>query len=277
MLNDIKRLLLLTLSAPVKPGSVHRLMGDFDFERRLLELVEVEPYIEEAYRRGQMLGQGKITAQELGLGSIISKALRAASAGSEETPLVGLWSAAVSVAAMDGYAAESNMRMYESLRILMLRTLYASLPDDGAELLEGISDVGDSDLISYLSSRNVTENYVRSNKMTLGDLFEALSEVDKGFAINLRGHEWLLQLTRKYEGSRSLLGGLVKVYLTVASEVSGDSELASAAGRQELDLVGLMKLDRRLSGSRAGLNRSLGAVFLSAFLAVSSNKAPKGL
>ncbi len=277
MLSDVKRLLLLTLSVPVKPGSIHRLMVDLDFERRLLELVEVEPYLEEASRRGQMLGQGKITAQELGIGGIISRALRAASEGSEETPLVGLWSAAVSVAAMDGYVAASNMRVHDSLRVLMLRTLYASPPDDGVELLEGISDVGDSDLISHVSSRNVTENYVRSNKLTLGDLFEVLSEVDKGFALNLKGYEWLLELTRKYEASRSLLGGLVKVYLTVASQISGDPELTSASGRQELDLANLMRLDRRLSGSREGLNRSLGAVFLSALLAVSSNKAPKSL
>jgi len=50
LLTDLKRAVLLTISAPIKPGSVHRLMGDVDFERRLLEYVAVEPHLEEAYR-----------------------------------------------------------------------------------------------------------------------------------------------------------------------------------------------------------------------------------
>ncbi len=277
MLADVRRLLLLTLSAPVKPGSVHRLMGDVDFERRLLEFVEVEPYLEEAHRRGQMLGQGKITAQELGLGGVISRALRSASEGSEETPLVGLWSAAIAVSAMDGYASASNIKVYESLRLLVLRTLYASLPEDSVELLEGISNVGDFDLVSHVSSRNLTENYVRSNKLTLGDVFEVLAEVDKGFTLNMRSYEWLLELTKRYEESRSLVAGFVRAYLAVSSQLSGDPELASALSRHEIDLAQLVKLDRKLMGSREGLNRALGAVFLSAFLAVSSGKAPRGL
>ncbi|MGC9210118.1 MAG: hypothetical protein ACP5FT_02480 [Acidilobus sp.] len=270
---NIKRLALLTLSAPIKPGSVHRLMNDVDFERRLLEFVEVEPLVDEAYRRGQMLAKGEITAQDLGLGALISKGLKAASEASGEVPLVGLWSAAITVSSIDGYASASGVRVHESLRVLMLRTLYASLPEDAVNLLEGIEDVGDSDLISHASYRNITENYVSSNKLSLGDLFEVLAEVDRGFSLNLRNYEWLLELSRGYEATRSLLVSMTRSYLTIASELAGDQEMASMAKRHELDVATLLKLDRRLASQRALLNRSLGGVFLTAYLATSSGKA----
>ncbi|MGC9071895.1 MAG: hypothetical protein ACP5HK_04290 [Acidilobus sp.] len=277
MLVDIKRLALLTLSVPIKPGSVHRLMGDVDFERRLLEFVEVEPLIEEAHRRGHMLARGEITAQELGLGALISKALKAASEVSSEVPLVGLWSATLTMASMDGYAAASGLKVHDSLRVLMLRTLYASLPEDAVYLLEGVSDVGDTELLNQVSQRDMTENYVTSNKLSLGDLFEVLAEVDKGFSVNLRNYEWLLNLSRNYESSRSLVAGMTRAYLAIASELTGDPELTSMARRQELELSQLLKMDRRLASSRGLLNRSLGGVFLTAFLATSSGKAPRGI
>jgi len=276
LLTDLKRAVLLTISAPIKPGSVHRLMGDVDFERRLLEYVAVEPHLEEAYRRGRALGEGKLSAQELGLGEVLARALKDSFESSGETPLVGLWSAAVTAAAMVGYSSASNVKMYESLRTLITRILYSSLPDDVIDLVEGIGDSGDVDLLEHLSRRNLTENYVKSNGLSLGDAFELLSEVDKGFSINLKGYEWLLGLTRLYEGLRSPLAGVVRVYLAVASELSKSLELLDLSKRHEIDPSQLLRADRQLSSMRGSLNRSLGAVFLSLFLAMASGKAPRG-
>ncbi|MDT7867665.1 MAG: hypothetical protein RQ853_04545, partial [Acidianus sp.] len=141
---------------------------------------------------------------------------------------------------------------------------------------EGIGDSGDVDLLEHLSRRNLTENYVKSNGLSLGDAFELLSEVDRGFSINLKGYEWLLGLIRLYEGLRSPLAGVVKVYLAVASELSKSPELLDLSKRREIDPSQLLRADRQLSSMRGSLNRSLGAVFLSLFLAMASGKAPRG-
>jgi len=117
---------------------------------------------------------------------------------------------------------------------------------------------------------------VKSNGLSLGDAFELLSEVDKGFSINLKGYEWLLGLTRLYEGLRSPLAGVVRVYLAVASELSKSLELLDLSKRHEIDPSQLLRADRQLSSMRGSLNRSLGAVFLSLFLAMASGKAPRG-
>nr|MEB3859684.1 hypothetical protein [Desulfurococcales archaeon] len=48
----LSEILHITLSTPVKPGSYHRFMPSADFEKRIVEVLVVEEFMKEGYRRG---------------------------------------------------------------------------------------------------------------------------------------------------------------------------------------------------------------------------------
>ena len=265
---------MLTLSAPIKPGAVHRLMVDEDFERRLYEAVEVMPLVEEAYRRGGLVADGRLSSRELSLGNIIGRALRAAFEASGELPLVGLWTAGVVAAALDGYAGSANMRLQENLKTVTTRILYGSSQADVEALTEALSDVGDSDVLQVLEADGISLSNVSMKAPTLGDLFEIAQKVDSGFMVNVRGLDQVVSLARLFEGAKTPVAGVVKVYLRLAADLRKGEDLELLARSSELEPASLLRLDRSLARDRPSLNRLLGGVFLAAYVHNISSRAP---
>lgn len=255
---------MLTLSAPIKPGAVHRLMPDSDFERRLYEVVEVVPYIDEAYKRSQLVAEGRLSSKDLGLGAIIGKALRSAFDASGELPLVGLWSAAVVAGAVEGYSESANLKMPDNLKVVTTRLLYGSSLYDVEAFIESLSDVGDSDLLQFLENNGISPSNVQLRAPTLGDLFEIAQGLDRGFMINAKGVEQLIGLVKLFDEVKGVIAGIVKVYMQLASEVVKGSGIALTS--RSLDPGLLLKLDKALVQDRATLNRVLGGVFLTSYI-----------
>lgn len=252
----------------MKPGAIHRYSNDLDFERRLYEMIEVLPMLEEAYRRGQMLADGRIAASEMDLGNIIGKALRAAMEASGERPLVGLWSAGVVSAAIEGYADEAGIKAGGSLRSLVTRILYSTTLRDSESFLEALSGVGDSDLINAIESKGFSASSLQLSSPSLGDLFEAASSVDKGFMINSKEYGELVELSKVISSSKNIAVGVVKAYLQLAGSALKLKDLYDLSQHAELDASTLVKLDRKYAPQRDLLNRLLGGVFLATYVAV---------
>lgn len=264
LLSTVKRSLMLTLSAPIKPGAIHRLVPDSDFERRLYEVMEVIPYIDEAYRKSQLVAEGRLSSKELGLGLVIGKALRSAFDASGELPLVGLWSAAVVAGAIEGYSETANLKIPDNLKLITTRLLYGSSTYDVEALIEALSDVGDSDLLQFLENNGVSPGNIQLRAPTLGDLFEVAQGLDKGFMINSRGVEQIMGLSKLFDEAKGAIAGVVKVYMQLASEVIKGPDLALAS--RSLDPAVLLKLDKTLAQNRVTLNRTLGGVFLASYI-----------
>jgi hypothetical protein len=72
----LKALTFITLSAPVKPGTVNRISLDSEFEARLLEALTLVEFIDKAYTRGRELAEGRIAAHSMSLGDLMASALR---------------------------------------------------------------------------------------------------------------------------------------------------------------------------------------------------------
>jgi len=72
----LKALTFITLSAPVKPGTVNRMSPDSEFEARLLEALALVEFIDKAYTRGRELAEGRIAAHNMSLGDLMASALR---------------------------------------------------------------------------------------------------------------------------------------------------------------------------------------------------------
>jgi hypothetical protein len=266
-------LLALTLSAPIKPGAVHRLIVDEDFERRLYEAIEVMPLVDEAFRRAGLVAEGRLSSRELGLGNIIGKALRSAFDASGELPLVGLWAAGLVTAAIDGYAENANVRLPEGLKTIAMRLLYGSSQSDVEALVEALSDVGDSEVLQSVEAEGLTLSSISMRTQSLGELFEVIQRVDRGFMMNAKGIDQVIALSKLFSGARSPVAGVVKVYLRLAADLKGGGELDILARSSELDPTSLLKLDRTLSRERPTLNRLLGGVFLAAYVGASSRAA----
>ncbi len=272
MERDIKRALLLTLSSPLKPGALHRLTYDYEYELRLYEALEVLELLGEARQRGQQIALGKVSGSEAGLGSIMAKAVIRAFEASGLKPLTGLWTASVAVAAIDGYASAANLRVSDSLHVLITRVLYSATGSDASQLLEALSDVADSELVSYASDRGLSPNYVTSSSMGLGDLFEVLSNIDTGFMLNLKRYEDLLHLSKELEASKTVYEGLSKAYLELAGKLLGRNLIGSS--RTKIDTRWLASLDRDLQPERQKLNRALGGLFVATYLSLVDGRLP---
>ena len=270
-LHALKEAYLLTLSAPIKPGAVHRLAGDPEFELRLVEFVSIEDFLQEAYRRGYMVGRGDIEARNLGLGRYISDALKRSFERTGTRPITGLVSASISLASIIGYYEGSgtsdplSSAVKKAVRVL----LYASPPDDAVFLLEGIEAIGDSDLLLHLDNKSITKRRITLNNLSIGDIFEVLYELDTGFILNLRSLSDLSLIIDIIKKSPNAIAATVEAYLFIA-EKRGLFD-ASKIIKSKNPLAELAKLDKTLT-SRKQFNRLLGSVFVG--IATSNYEGP---
>ncbi len=259
---DILKFVVLTISTPLKPGSIHRLSPDPEFEHRLVEVLSIAPYIEEAYRRGSELAHGRITSQNLGLGSLIGQSYRRAFEEADIKPLPGLAASCITLSAIIAYSLESSLDPLQNIYRLILNTIYRSGPDDAISMIEGMEAVGFSDELLHLEYRGITKRSIKLESRSLGDVFEALSDRDKGFLLNIRSYSYLLRLARIAQESRSIVHAILRTYLELASTV--DPRFRDIKNRR-IDARSLAKLDREVRAS-GRLDSLLGGVFIAVYL-----------
>lgn len=261
----LKASLMVTLSAPVKPGALTRLSPGFEFEKRLVEAVIILDYVDEAYDRGRLLADGRLTAQKIGLGELVSEALRDAYRKTGLKPLPGLASAAITLSTLKGFTDKQSVGLRGALRGSTNIILYRSSPEDAMELLEGLEAVSSTEHLSFLDKMRITKTKVKLEALTLGDLYEILGEVDSGFWLNAKKLDKLLEYSKTAAAERSLTLAATKSFITMAVE-KGLGELEKLDGT---NIVEALKIDRSLRGKGYNLNYLLGGAFIAAALAAS--------
>ncbi|MFN4046349.1 MAG: hypothetical protein ACK4H7_03310, partial [Acidilobaceae archaeon] len=214
----LKASLMVTLSAPVKPGALTRLSPGFEFEKRLVEAMIILEHVEEAYDRGRLLADGRLAAQKIGLGELVSEALRDAYRKTGLKPLPGLASAAITISALKGFTDRQNAGLRGALRSSTNIVLYRSSPEDAMKLLEGLEAVSSTEYLSFLDKMGITKSRIKLEALTLGDLYEILGEVDSGFWLNAKKLEKLLEYSRTAAAERSLTLAAIKSFITIAVE-----------------------------------------------------------
>jgi len=259
----LKALIFITLSVPFKPGTVNRLTLDHEFELRLLEAIPLAELVDKAYLRGRELAEGRITAQNLGLGGLVAQALRSSMQLTGLRPLVGLAVATLTLSTLKGVSDAQGRGLKGSLRQSLLYTLYRSSPDDSIKLVEGMESVGASRILSYLEGRGVTRSRISLEGLTLGHLFELLSSVDTGFMLNLRDLDLILELSRRAGGEKNVVMGVFRAYVDLAS----NRKILDTWGFELRSLHELLKLDRSLRSRRDELDSLIGGVYIVATLA----------
>ncbi|MEB3759695.1 MAG: hypothetical protein GSR81_02490 [Desulfurococcales archaeon] len=261
MLNALYEAYLITLSSPIKPGALHRLTKDPEYEIRLLEFVSVQEFIEESYKRGYMLGRGDLDSKHLGLGRYIADALKKAFERTSIRPITGLISASITLASILGYYTASSQKksFEETLRKTVTTILYSSSPEDTINIVEGLEAVSDSDLLLHLDRKGITKRSITLNAVTVGDLFEALSDIDTGFMLNVRNLNRLTTLIASARKSPTFIGAVVEVYIKLA-DMTGYLDLSDILETKN-PLGELAKLDAKLV-DRQRFNRLLGGTFI---------------
>ena len=239
----------LTLSAPIKPGALHRLIASPEYEIRLVEMVSVVPSLEEAYRRGEALARGSIDARMLGLGALTGKALLSAFEKTEVRPLSGLIASMVAASAALGYyRGLGKISPPEALRRIA-KYLYSSPPEDSIALIRGLEAVTERDLILLLDRSGITPNRIELEGIRLGDIYEILSTLDKGFLVNLRGVNTIFELRSEIVNSSNIVEGIVRAYIRL---------LPPKYKPVRLDLKELLRIDKSLRDRR--FTRLLGPI-----------------
>ena len=258
----LRILLALTVSTPIKPGAVHRLLDNPLFEKRLVEAIIVSEVMEDAYARGREVALGDRPAQALGLGGLIAQAYRRSFEVVDVRPLTGLSAAAVSMAAIAGYLDGIGKGLREGLRQGVLTLLYSGGGRDSIEFIEGLEAVGDSDALLHLEREGLSKRVVSLEDIPLGDVFEKLSSFDLGFLVNLRGYQSIMDLARRAERAKSLAAAILASYLTLL-------EREGVRLEKPLTVRRLAQLDRELR-ERGGRDRLLGAVFAATSIVLDS-------
>ncbi len=266
MLNGIYDAYLVTLSSPVKPGTIHRLIKDPEFELRLLEFVTIQEFIDSAFKRGYMLGRGDIDSKHLGIGKYIADALKKSLERTGIRPLTGMIASSITLASLLGYhtATQSKKSFEETIRKSVATILYSTNPEETIAILEGLEAIGDSDLILHLDNRGITKRKITLNTITLGDFYEILAEIDTGFLLNLKTLNTALSLATDAKKSSTFIGAVVETYVKLADKAGYFSMEQIVKSKNPLSE--LSKLDSKIV-ERQKYNRLLGGTFLAVAIA----------
>ncbi len=261
----LKASLIVTLSAPVKPGALTRLTLGFEFEKRLVESLIILDYVDEAYYRGKLLADGRIIIQKIGLGELVSEALRDAYRKTGLKPLPGLAAAALTLSTLKGFADKQGAGLRGALRGSMNLILYRGSPEDTLKLLEGLEAISSTEHLSRLDVMGVTKARVKLEALTLGDLYEILGEIDTGFWINTKKLDKLLEYSKIAAVEKSMTLAVAKSFAAIAVE-KGLRELEKLEGTS---MVEVLKIDRSLRSRGYNLDHLLGGTFIALALAAS--------
>jgi len=220
-LRDIDRLrasLLIVLSAPLKPGALHRLVADPRFEVKLAEAAALYKFIDEAVGKGTQLGRGKLEYKGLGLGRLFGEAARDLLDFTGEKPLPGLVYAALVSGLVYGYSAATGSKPSEAARKLSKHAVYGSSPEDAVEFVEGLEAIGASDLVWALENEGYTKRSIRLNSYSIGDITEKLGSMDTGFLFNLVGYRVLQEAIREALASKSMVEATARAFYRLGVE-----------------------------------------------------------
>jgi len=260
---DISLATLVFLSAPVKPGAVHRLQPGWGYEVRLAEAAVYGEAVAEAYRRGRQLWRGERDARSMGLGGLIKAYAIRAFEKTGERPLVGLLSSLVVSSALIGYSEAAREKPSAALSRFIQYSLYRAPPSEAVSLIDALEAVGAGEYVSYLDSRGVTRRSVELNATPIGDVFEVLGGVDSGFWLNLRGYSSVLEAARESRGAGSLAEASIRAFRKVASLMGFKVEGSS--------LRELLKLDAELRRRGASFEGAMGGALAAVLIHYAEN------
>ena len=253
----LKALTFITLSAPVKPGTVNRISLDSEFEARLLEALTLVEFIDKAYTRGRELAEGRIAAHNMSLGDLMASALRSSMQLTGLKPILGLTVASITLSTLKGLSDSQGRSLRGSLRHLITSTLYRSSPEDSVKLVEGLEATGMSNALTHLRNQGVTRSRISLEALTLGHLYEILSYVDTGFMLNLKDLDIVLELSKKVVEEKNVIAAVSKAYVELAS----GRRIIDARGFSLKSLSDLLRLDASLRARREELDSLLGGVY----------------
>lgn len=261
---DIAATALVFISAPVKPGSLHRLQIGWDYEARIAEVAMYCGAVREAFERGRQLWRGERDTRSISLGGIIrSYALKAFDKIGEE-PLIGLLASLTVSSSLLGYSEAAQEKPSPLLPRFIQYALYRSLPVDALNLLEALEAVGASSYVLQLDSRGINRRTIELQSLPLGELFEALSSIDSGFWLNLRSYSSVLRIAREASRAGSLVEASLATYGLVADAL-GVKVNSSLPVREAL------KIDMDLRRKGVNLHAALGGALAAVLIAYAEN------
>ncbi|NOZ31360.1 MAG: hypothetical protein GXO68_05385 [Crenarchaeota archaeon] len=261
-LDKLKQALMLTLSVPVKPGAVHRLRLDALFEARLSEAVVLTRYMEEAYEKGVQLAKGSVDTKSLGLGKLYSQAVIDAFDFVGKRPLPGLFYSGIMLSVVAGYSSETGKDVITEANKLVRLVPYGSDVEDTLALIEGLEGVGASDHLLALDQQGISKRSVRLHALSIGDVAEKLSSIDKGFLYNLRGYGLLKETANSLLTCSNLVEAILRAYYYLGVKMEIFKRINEGTSLMRY----FMELDRGEYKKRYDNDQLLGAVLFVAGL-----------
>ncbi len=258
---DIAVATLIFLSAPVKPGGVHRLQPGWGYEARLAEAAVYWEAASEAFQRGRQLWRGERDSRTLALGSLVRAYAIRAFEKTGEKPMLGVLTSLVVASSLIGYSEASGGKASAALPRFVQYALYRSPSSEALSLLEAMEAVGASEYILHLDSRGVNRRTIELQGLPMGDVFEALSGVDSGFWLNLRSYGRVLDVAREAGRAESLVEASLAAFKAAAGIMGAKLE---AQGVREA-----LKLDAELRKRGVSLEPAMGGALAGLLLAYS--------
>ena len=270
-MDNVVRLLLdsyyLSAHAYVKPGCVHRLSSGRGLDEYVSTAHALAPLLPQAYEAGESVAKGRKGFPEIGLGSLVLKAVREIYSWMGRAPELEPVLAGIlfSVAAGHYFYSKNSLEASGIMRSMML-LLSSTVSKDAEAFYDAVKTSRSTWLAETLEAKGITKSRIDLEGLNLADVIRELSDATPLFQGLSTGRSMIQDIYRNivrvYGDTRNPNKAVVEAYVALVMDRFEGKYRRMLEEAISLGLMDtrkgaskLLELDRELRRNRVDFNK----------------------
>lgn len=206
----------------IKPGVPHRLSLDREPELILRTVHSIIGRIYDAALLGLKLRKGEVGYPELGIGQLLSSALKEAYITIGKPPLLDVVVYVTLLSTPLSYVIDSGKESISEVKYILDRIIQSSRSADLLNFIDGLRAVGYGDIVEDMEVKGFTTKYIELEGLNLSDYIRALTDKLPQLMVLVPGNNLIVDIARniieEYEKSRDMNNAIVRAYINLIME-----------------------------------------------------------
>ncbi len=206
----------------IKPGVPHRLSLDREPELILRTVHSIIGRIHDAALLGLKLRKGEVGYPELGIGQLLSSALKEAYITIGKPPLLDVVVYVTLLSTPLSYVIDSGKESISEVKYILDRIIQSSRSADLLNFIDGLRAVGYGDIVEDMEVKGFTTKYIELEGLNLSDYIRALTDKLPQLMVLVPGNNLIVDIARniieEYEKSRDMNNAIVRAYINLIME-----------------------------------------------------------
>ncbi len=206
----------------IKPGVPHRLTLDREPEIILRTVYGIINKIYEAASLGIKLHKGVIGYPDLGIGQLLSSALKEAYISIGKPPLIDVIIYTTILSTALSYVIDEGKESISDVKYVSDRIIQSSRDVDLINFIDGLRAVGHGDIVEDLEVKGFTVKYIELEGLNLSDGLRALIDKIPQLEVMIPGNDKVIDIAKtiikEYERCRDINNAVVKAYIELIME-----------------------------------------------------------